>query len=247
MHRFWIESDIIADDKIEIEGAVAFQIGRVLRLRPGSTVKVFDGSGNEWEVDLDFVGPKKVVGTITNHVSKIDNEPSFNLTLYQALVKGDKMGFILQKCTELGVNRFVPVLSERSIVRKTELSENKVERLENIVKEAAEQCGRSKLPIIDNVSDYWSCCKKIENGLLLWEEEANLSLKEEMRQSGRYKEDLSIMIGPEGGFSTAEIEHAKSNGIVTLSLGSRILRSETAAVTAVSIIMYEMGQLELVT
>ena len=85
MHRFWIESDIIADDKIEIEGAVAFQIGRVLRLRPGSTVKVFDGSGNEWEVDLDFVGPKKVVGTITNHVSKIDNEPSFNLTLYPSI------------------------------------------------------------------------------------------------------------------------------------------------------------------
>lgn len=244
MHRFWVESGTIADDKIEIEGAVAFQIGRVLRLRSGSTIKVFDGAGKEWEVNLDFVGAKKVIGTITSEVKKNNNEPSFNLTLYQALVKGDKMGFILQKCTELGVNRFVPVLSERSILRGPQLSENRVNRFEKIVKEAAEQCGRSNVPIIDNVSDFWSCCEKIENGLLLWEDESNLSLKMEMQRSGKYKDDMSIMIGPEGGFTPVEVEHAKVNGIITLSLGSRILRSETAAVTAVSIIMYEMGQLD---
>jgi len=188
-------------------------------------------------------------GIILRIMEKIifKNEPRCKITLYQSLLKGDKNEFVIQKCVELGINRIVFFQSEHCVaVNKKEKTEQKLERYNKIAKSAAIQSTRDIIPAVSGFCDY----KTMINSLIAQPNTQNIIFheKSELKLSAHYNattSDISIIIGPEGGFSDKEIDFAqKNNGnIKILSLGNRILRAETASITAMSVIMSLHGEI----
>lgn len=242
MHRFFISRDWIVMDAVTISGETAHQIGYVLRLKPGDRVTALDNSGWEFEIEITRLNKELVQGKIIGK-QKGQGEPNVKITLYQALLKTDKFELVLQKSVELGATAFVPFISERCVVKKP--SAGKIERWERIIKEAAEQSERSVLPVLHPVISFAEACQIANQpALLLWEEEKGVGLKQVL-QNPPFKTAtaISLFIGPEGGFPESEVESAKKHGIVTASLGVRVLRAETASLAAISAMMYEMGEM----
>jgi 16S rRNA (uracil1498-N3)-methyltransferase len=242
MHRFFISRDLFTGNSISITGAPAYQISRVLRLKPGDHIIVLDGTDLEYETTIESIARNTVLGRIVKKEPGI-GEPKTSLTLYQALLKTDKFEFVLQKCVELGVTGFVPSVSERCVVRKP--SESRIERWHNIIREAAEQSRRARLPVIHPIISFVEACKQVTGpALILWEQEKSQSLAATLKSHLFNKaQAISIFVGPEGGFTFAEIELARQHDIVPVGLGKRILRAETAGLVATSAIMYEKGEL----
>jgi 16S rRNA (uracil1498-N3)-methyltransferase len=163
--------------------------------------------------------------------------------LYQALIKADKFEFVLQKGVELGVTRFWPFNCERCVAGMP--SESKLERWRTVIREAAEQSGRALLPALYPPLDFELVCKESPvPGIILWEGEKSRGISTVLKSHAFKKTELlRVFVGPEGGFTSAEIELARQRGIVAVGLGKRILRTETAGLAAVSAIMYEKGEL----
>ncbi len=242
MHRFFISNDSFAGDNISITGQPVYQITRVLRLKPGDHIIVLDDTGWECETVIESITRDIVQGRVIKKEPGI-GEPKINLTLYQALLKTDKFEFVLQKGAELGVTNFVPFVSERCVVRKP--SESRIERWNAIIREAAEQSRRTRLPVLHQVISFREACEQMNKpALILWEGEQSQSLAITMRSPQFSKtRTISIFVGPEGGFTQAETELARQHGIVPVGLGNRIFRAETAGLAAVSAIMYEKGEM----
>ena len=242
MHRFFISRESFAGDNVSITGEAAYQITRVLRLKPGDHIIVLDGIGWEYETAIESITRDTVLGKVIKKEPGI-GEPKIRLTLYQALLKTDKFEFVLQKCVELGVTGFVPFVSERCVVRKP--SESRIERWHNIIREAAEQSRRARLPVLHQVVSFGEACKQVNKpALILWEGKKPQSLAATLKRAPFHKASaLSVFVGPEGGFTPTEIELAKQHDIVPVGLGSRILRAETAGLVAISAIMYEKGEM----
>ncbi len=247
MHRFFIPSEWIDRDRVVIRGRQVHQIRDVLRLMGGDRIAVLDNSGREYEVELEMVERGYVSGVVrrTNSVA----EPRTRLTVYQALLKGNKFEFIIQKCTELGVAAFVPVLCQRCAVTEIRsVSIRKLERWRRIIAEAAEQSGRGKLAALEPVVPFEQACQSVEGlSLLPWEGEKALGLRAALQNEINHRGDLlsvNLFIGPEGGFTPSEVEFARDCGIVPVTLGSRLLRAETAGLVAASAIFYECGDLD---
>jgi 16S rRNA (uracil1498-N3)-methyltransferase len=242
MHRFFISRDSFAGDNVSIIGEAAYQITRVLRLKPGDHITVLDDSGWEYEAAIESITHDTVQGKVIKKEPGV-GEPKISLTLCQALLKTDKFEFVLQKCVELGVTGFVPSVSERCVVRKP--SESRIERWHNIIREAAEQSRRARLPVIHPIISFVEACKQVTGpALILWEQEKSQSLAATLKSHLFNKaQAISIFVGPEGGFTSAEIELARQHDIVPVGLGKRILRAETAGLVATSAIMYEKGEL----
>lgn len=175
------------------------------------------------------------------------HEPTARIALYQALLKGERFEFVLQKGTEIGISDFIPLKCERCVVG--EPGEAKLERWQRIIREAAEQCGRARLPRLSSLLPLEEACRNASGRrLLAWEGERGRGLKDylkELRSNGRLEEnrEFSLFIGPEGGFSQREVEVAEGHGVMPVSLGRRILRAETAGLVAAAIILYELGEL----
>jgi 16S rRNA (uracil1498-N3)-methyltransferase len=242
MHRFFIPKDWFEQDNVTITGEPLHQIGYVLRLKPTDRIIVLDNSGWEFEVEIERVTKEQVNGKVVNKKPG-QGEPRIKITLYQALLKSDKFELVLQKGVELGVTAFIPFVSERCVTRKE--SASKIERWGKIIQEAAEQSERLILPILEPLISFDEACRSTKQpALLLWEEEKCVSLKKTM-QNPPFKDaaELSLFVGPEGGFPASEKELAKQNGIVIASLGHRILRAETAGLAAISAILYEKGEM----
>ncbi|MBI2942126.1 MAG: RNA methyltransferase, partial [Chloroflexi bacterium] len=174
------------------------------------------------------------------------------ITLYQALLRPSKFEVVLQKCTELGVAAFVPTISERCIISNVgDGNPAKLERWHRIIVEAAEQSNRGKLPTLQPASVFPQAAEQARGfSLVAWEGESERSIRDVVREGlgvgvagARRPFTVNVFIGPEGGFSAAEVEIARSYGIVPVSLGRRILRAETAAIAATTIILYEAGDL----
>ncbi len=248
MHSFFVDPSSIAGQRVTLPGAVAHQVARVLRLAPGALIKVLDGDGWEYTVQLDRVGATLVTGEVKAKRYS-EGEPLIAVTLYQAVLKSDRFEFVLQKGTELGVSRFVPVLCERSVPQgnREGWAEKRGQRWRKIIREAAEQSGRGQAPQLDPAMNFKDACENVDGvGLIPWEEERETSLKEALQASSPLVDSstsLSVFIGPEGGFTNEEIDYATSNGIVPVTLGNRVLRAETAAVTTVAAVMYQFGEL----
>jgi 16S rRNA (uracil1498-N3)-methyltransferase len=242
MHRFFVSREAIGSKRASLEGDQAWQIARVLRLKPGAHVILLDNTGYEYEMEIDEVSVDFVDGNIIKK-EKGAAEPLVSVMLYQSLMKLDKFELVLQKGVELGAAGFWPFISERSIVR--EPSESKIERWQSIIREAAEQSRRSLLPPLYPPVTFELVCKSSPiPGLILWEGEKTHGLSQVMNSASFSKSQLiRIFIGPEGGFTSAEIELARKNDIVPVSLGKRILRTETAGLAALSAIMYQKGEL----
>jgi len=177
-------------------------------------------------------------------------EPQARLILYQSLIKGDRFDWVLEKGTELGVARFVPLICQRGVVlRQPPERRGREQRWRRIITEAAEQCGRSVLPEISPVTELDQALDSASGlRLLPWEEERALGLRKVLRQARAAEKTagpptVSLFVGPEGGFTRQEVERARARGVQVVSLGRRILRSETAGIAAAAAILYELGEL----
>ena len=240
--------ECIRGDAVKLTGGVARQLARVLRSRPGDRIAVLDDSGLEYLVALESVRPTEVRGVVTgSHASS--GEPRVRITLYQGVLKGDRFEFVLQKGTELGISAFVPILCARTVPRErgTPWASNRYVRWRRIITEAAEQSQRGRIPVLQGAVEFPSACDGVEGPALIpWEGEGVTGLKQALaswRRDGGDEGSISVFIGPEGGFMAEEVDYARARSIVPVSLGRRILRSETAGLAVASAILYELGEL----
>lgn len=247
MHRFVISSDDIMGSWVYITGAEAAHLKKVLRLKPGDKVTVFDGNGREFLVELVEINEGGTKARILE-VSDSIPEPPVGVTLIQGLSKGDKLEFIIQKGTELGVKRFIPVQTERTVVRLDDKkAAERQARWQRIALEASKQCRRAVIPQVEMLTGLAEAIAGLpqEKVLLVpWEGEHNRGLKEFLRtlRPGE-KREIFVVIGPEGGLTGKEVELIINAGGYPVTLGSRILRTETAGIAAVTMILYELGDL----
>lgn len=240
-HRFFVSPASLHQDQIRFDEPQAHQLRDVLRMRGGERIIVLDNAGSEYVVELTKVTPRQVCGQIIQQ-RRATGEPRTYLILYQALLKADKFEWVLQKGTEIGISEFVPVVSARSI--GASVGRTKYARWMRIICEAAEQAGRGKLPLLHTPQPFPSALQTAHTrgGLLLmpWEQEHTMDLHAILKTD---LTPLQLFIGPEGGFAEAEAELARAHGVVTITLGPRILRAETAGLVATSAILYHRGDL----
>jgi 16S rRNA (uracil1498-N3)-methyltransferase len=246
MHRFFIKSENIFDDSIIVEGEDVQHISKVLRLQSGERVVLCDGEGTDYLTEIEGIDKHSIKTTIIGK-SASKGEPDIEVVLYQGLPKSTKMDIIIQKCTELGIKRVVPVSTVRTVVKlESERDEKKkVERWTKIAEEAAKQSGRGSIPTIGmpmTLSEALKDAAKLDRVIVPYELEGSLSIKEALRNDKG--SSIGFFIGPEGGFESTEIEKAKAAGAVPVTLGSRILRTETAGVAVLTSIMYEYDQMK---
>jgi len=239
MHRFFLPPSAIQKGTIIFPADTAHQILRVLRLHPGDSVIVLDDLGNQFRVDLDEVSSSKVTGRVVEK-SGINTEPPITAHLYICLTQREKFEWILQKCTEVGVAEFTPVLSNRSLVQDLTALENKYPRWQRILQEAAEQSGRGCIPRLQpplNFTEAVQAAPRVHDRCLVaWEEETSRFLTRGL--SGLTATNrIALLIGPEGGLTREEIDLARQAGWQSVSLGPRILRMETAAVVAAALVI----------
>ena len=244
MARFYVPHPQIENGILRIEGDEVKHIRKVLRLREGDEVSVFDGSGREYEGAIVKEGPFSV-SILVRTILSSEKESTLEITLAQSLLKGEKMDYLVQKATELGVKRIVPFISSRSVplLEKSKRLE-RPRRWEKIAIEASKQCGRGALPKIDPLKDYPQILETVPMEslkLILWEEGGE-KLKGILKESEK-ESRIFFIVGPEGGLSGEEVEEAKKVGFVPVTLGERILRSETASLCLVSILQYEWGDI----
>ena len=240
MHRFFVPLESISAERVAFPAETARQMARVLRLPPGRRVIALDGLGNEFEVELEQVDSTAATGRIVERRTA-QNEPRASLRLFLCLTQREKFEWMLQKCTEAGASGFVPVISDRSLVRSVD--EGKLERWRKILREAAEQSGRGRIPgLFAPVPLRDVRPESGETGLLLWEGEQVRTLREALAPAP-HPLRAAALIGPEGGFGEDEARAAQSAGFAPVSLGRRILRMETAALAAVLLVLHETGDL----
>lgn len=243
MPKFFVDRSNISSDKIIITGEDVIHIKKVLRLRCGDNIIVSDGNCVDHFSKVESIESDKVVAGIINS-EKNCSEPPIDVTLYQGIPKSDKMDFIIQKSVELGVCRIVPVITDRTIVRidGKKDSVNKVSRWQRIALEAAKQCNRGIVPTIEQPVSFKQALEDLGSfdlTLMPYEKENSIKMKEYLRRDLYRK--ISIFIGPEGGFTEKEVETAVQAGAASVTLGPRILRTETAGMMVLSILMYTLG------
>ena len=250
MRRFFIEAENIKKDKVTIRGEEVRHIVQVLRLKEKDRIKVFTGQGREYLTEIIQVSKKEVIGKILKE-SRLDTEPPIEITLVQGLPKSDKMDFIVQKVTELGVKRIIPVITQRTIIR-LDKEKAKVRRIrwQRIALEASKQSSRAIIPEVREVIPFIQALNNLNReslNLIPWEEETSTSLKEVLKRHTSHiphpTSHITVFIGPEGGFTSEEVEAAKEKGAVPVSLGPRLLRTETAGLVTLAMILYELGDM----
>lgn len=241
MNRFFISPENIQGNFINIPADTASQIRRVLRLREGEHVCFLDNFGNIFECEITYPDEQNIFAEIVEKRHSF-GEPSCYLTLYIALTQREKFEWILQKCTEAGVCRFVPMVTERTLIRSGKDVSGKKERWNKILKEAAEQCGRGRIPeLLDPVSFREAVLKAdADLKLFFWENENQANLKTLIDPIRDTLRSAAMLIGPEGGFSADEAALAQDSGWSPCTLGKRIYRMETAAIAAPMLVLYEI-------
>jgi 16S rRNA (uracil1498-N3)-methyltransferase len=241
MNHFFVDPKLIIDDHVNFVEDISHQICRVLRLKVDDQVTVLDNLGNQFEVKLVNVDPHECLGKIL--LKKTNTaEPMKELHLFIAMTQREKFELILQKCCEIGVSQFTPIITERSIVVSVNDFQKKRERWERILKEAAEQSRRGKIPKLNDPEIFQKAVLN-QNGfnLIAWEKDENSKI--ETVFSGFDGQKVSLMIGPEGGFSENEINLSIKNNWQPISLGKRILRMETAAMVTSALVLNAIGEL----
>lgn len=240
MPRFFC--DQVEDTTAVIIGEDARHISKVLRMKTGDALTVCDAKGTDYDCLIEsFSGEEVFLSVQSSHPS--DTEPTVAVRLYQGIPKGDKMELIIQKAVELGVSEIIPVSTRYCVAKIDEKSmEKKITRFRRIAYEAAKQCGRGIIPTVHPVLSFGQAIAEMQESDLsiLFYEHSTAPLKEVLSRPAK---TISIMIGSEGGFSPEEVEQALAQGCESLSLGKRILRCETAPLTALSVIMYQTENL----
>ncbi len=235
--RFFIDQKNFQGNRVIIfDKDLIHQIAKVLRLKIGDQIILLDNSGFEYLANLEKIEPK--IECFVVKKTKHENELARKLTLCQSFLKSDKFEQVLKFCTNLGVSGFVPFISENSVVK--EMNPHKADRYQKIIRESAEQSGRALLPELNSLITFKELLEllKKKEGLKLigWEQEKEKNLADFGEQIKRAKE-IYILIGPEGGFSQAEIVLAKKAGCLSFSLGNLVLRSEIAGLVASTLVL----------
>jgi len=246
LRRFFVEEISVDNGACIISGSEAKHISNVLRMRAGDRFILMDGKGFRFQAVIESASSKGVRAVLEKPLPKAPPSP-VHITLCQALTKSRAMDDLLQKTSELGVDHIVPFYSERTVVEyKKERLVNKIRHWREIAISAAKQCGRSIPTRIEPPSSFRELMERwrgeVALKVVLWEEEESKDLKSALRASPPTANFVGI-IGPEGGFSKREIAAAGDAGFVSVSLGERILRADTAAITTVAIVQYELGDL----
>jgi 16S rRNA (uracil1498-N3)-methyltransferase len=244
MHRFFVNRESIINNRVKITDDNAEQIRKVLRMKEGEEIFVLDGHG--WEYKVQLIEIKK--GVATGEIKSKDfksEDTKIKIILGQGIPKGEKMDFIVQKATELGVSEIVPLILERCIVKIKSKDSGKINRWRRISKESAEQAMRRFIPSIHEPSDLMQFCNKYKDTdlkIVFYEEEEKRGLRD-LLEAKKEIRTLSIIVGPEGGLNKKEVEIANSYEFVSAGLGQRILRADTTALTALSILQFLYGDL----
>lgn len=245
MQKFFVEENQIENDKINIIGEDVKHISNVLRMQKGEQILI--GSKETLETyltEIEQIEKEKVVAKI---IEKLDTQTESNveIDLYQGLPKADKMELIIQKTTEIGISKVIPVDMVRCIVKLDEKdAKKKIERWQKVAEGAAKQSKRSKIPEIKNkikIKDLENIISQYDAFIVAYEEENEITLKQELkklREQEKYK--IGILVGPEGGITKEEIEKLTSYNAKVVTLGKRILRTETAPIVLTSNIIYEL-------
>jgi 16S rRNA (uracil1498-N3)-methyltransferase len=242
MHRFFVSPGAVQGRVATLVGDQARQVRRVLRMQPGDGAVLLDGSGAAYDVVLAAYDQDAARFEITGKQAA-GGEPGLHIALYQAVLKGERFDWALQKGVEVGVSRFVPVMCERSVA---EAGGHKHERWQRIIREAAEQSGRGVLPDLRPVQPFRDAVRaqSAELRLIAWEGERAFGLRAAL--AGCNLEPgvrIQVFIGPEGGFTDEEIELARQYAVQPVTLGPRVLRAETAGPVAVALILYAAGEI----
>lgn len=239
MPRFFVENP--SKETIELQGESAKHIVSSLRMEVGDNVTICDGRSNDYLCTIVSACSNKVVLKVDECVNN-KNEPNININLYQAMPKGSKFEYIIQKSVELGVTSITPVLTKRCISRPNEKSmQKKIVRYNKIAKQAAKQSGRGIVPVVYPMMSFEEAILNMEKSdinILFYE-----CYGEKLNNIDIDNKNINFMIGSEGGFEIDEVKFAKKEGLVLGSLGNRILRCETAPVCVLSVLMYKTKNL----
>jgi 16S rRNA (uracil1498-N3)-methyltransferase len=238
--RIYVSSAIRVGDELWLDGERAHYLSRVMRVRPGDFVVAFNGLGGEYLCSVSEVTKQKVLLAPEEYSAPIV-ESALKIHLLQGISRGDRMDAVVQKATELGVHRISPVRTEFSVVRlDPERSARKAEHWQRIAQSACEQCGRNSVPVIDEPSDLPIVLGEVSGASRLVLIPGS---RDSLTHLPRDDEAITLLIGPEGGFSEPESRLAFEHDFLPRSLGPRILRTETAAIAAIAILQSHFGDL----
>lgn len=240
--RLYFAGTIVAGDELTLEGDQARYVGRVLRLRPGDPITLFDGRGAEFSAVVVTSG-KNTVQVSVGEQSPKDVESPLRVHLLQGISRGERMDFVIQKATELGVARITPVLTEYSVVKlEAKRAEKRLLHWRGVAVSACEQCGRNVLPQVDEaigLRDWLGANQADQRRRIILQPGA----KDSISAVDAGDAELVILIGPEGGFSDSEYELAAATGFQPIGFGPRILRTETAALAVLTALQTLYGDL----
>lgn len=220
---------------IVIKKDKAHYLINVLRLKKGDEFEAVNGRGKCFLLLIKEVSKKEIICEIKN-IFNFNLESPISIILAQSILKGNKMDLVIQKATELGVKEIIPIITERSQIKET----RKLNRWQKIAEEASKQSGRSFVPIIHNSIKFFELIDNYKKGLIFYEKNG-ISLKDAIKKLDI--NNLLIIIGPEGGLTNKEINYAKQNNFILVTLGKRILRAETAAISAITLIQFLFGDM----
>ncbi|KEQ18348.1 16S rRNA (uracil(1498)-N(3))-methyltransferase [Endozoicomonas numazuensis] len=237
--RIYTDQPLIKDQIVELTDSAANHVGKVLRMKPEESLILFNGKGSSWQGTIQMVSKKTVTVALDAEVALITESP-LKIHLGQSLSRGERMDYAIQKATEMGVTEITPLFSERCEVKlNAERQEKRIRHWQQVAISACEQCGLNRVPVIhppENVAD--------------WMEKQTSDLKfvlhhrtDKKLEGFNQPATVSLLIGPEGGLTGEEITQAESSGFHALALGPRVLRTETAPVTAVSLMQYLWGDI----
>lgn len=240
MPKFFFDKKDRSGGQICLHGEDEKHIKTVLRAKEGEELTLCDGEGMDYQCRISSLADGVQLEVLSK--APCETEPKTKITLYQGLPKADKMELIIQKCVELGVERIVAVSTERAIVKLDKKEGKKLERWQKIAEAAAKQSGRGKIPEIGGqvlkFKDAVAEAKRLDGAIIPYEREEKTGLREFVQNFEG--ESIGVFIGPEGGFAEEEIALAQENGITPITLGKRILRTETAGMTTTAILLYEL-------
>lgn len=242
MAKFFVSNELIKEDKVFIDGENANHIINALRSKIGEEIEISTGDGFDYLCKIEEISKGVVIAKIIDCFGN-ESEPNIKITLYQGLPKAEKMELIIQKCVELGIDEIVPVNTDRAIVKLAGKEDKKIARWNKISESAAKQSRRGKVPKVQPVISFSQAIQQAsENNLNIipYEKEEKIGIKNIVKEfKGK---SIGVFIGPEGGFSEKEIEMAIQNNVKPITLGKRILRTETAGFITTAILLYELEE-----
>lgn len=240
MPKFFFDKTDLVHGQIQLHGENEKHIKTVLRAKEGEALTLCDGEGTDYQCRISSLADGVQLEVLSQ--APCETEPKTKITLYQGLPKADKMELIIQKCVELGVERIVAVSTERAIVKLDKKEGKRLERWQKIAEAAAKQSGRGRIPEVFGqvlkFRDAVAEARELDAAIIPYEREEQLGLRSFVQSF--QGERIGIFIGPEGGFAEEEIALAQENGITPITLGKRILRTETAGMITAAILLYEL-------